>query len=109
MPGAMKGLKIDAPVLDDGYVLNFSFTSTRSPVWGDFYAKSGKDNGIWVTAWNVGFGNPDTDPAVGPYSGSEQNHILRPDTITVPEPGILILLGIGIAAVGIASRRMRKI
>lgn len=27
----------------------------------------------------------------------------------VPEPGILILLGIGIVAVGIASRRMRKI
>ena len=112
MPGEMTGLKINVTV-DDVYELYFSFTSPRAPVWGDFYAKDGKDgqppNQIWVTAWNVGFGNPDTDPTVGPHDGSEQYHILRPDTVTVPEPGILILLGIGIVAVEIASRRMRKI
>ena len=109
MPGEMTGLKINTTG-DNVYTLNFSFTSPRAPVWGDFYAKDGRDSGIWVTAWNAGFTNPDTDPTVGPSNGSIDFHILRPDTeTTVPEPGILILLGIGMTAVGVASRWIRRI
>ncbi len=115
MPEGMTGLKMNAPASTAGVLtLTFSFTSPRAPVWGDFYAKDGRDgqppNQIWVTAWNAGFGNPDTDPTVGPSNGSIDFHILRPDTeTTVPEPGILILLGMGITALGVASRWIRKI
>ena len=43
-----------------------------------------------------------------PNQGAISNVAILGPT-AVPEPGILILLGIGMTAVGIASRRMRKI
>lgn len=95
MPHSFYGVKFDELNV---YIVSFSFTSTQAPVWGNFYSKDGtvKDNP--VVAWNTGLGDPDN----GVF-------IPRPDGIPVPEPGILLLLGIGMMGVGIASRSLRKI
>ena len=93
MPSGINGIKFDDS--PDVRSLTINFTSTRMPVWGDFYAKGGLSNELW----NVGFGTAaqeaDTtstyydasDPAATPYeaphSGSYSNHLLVPDTTSV--------------------------
>lgn len=86
----------------------YSFYSTRAPVWGDFYAKDGNAGGMGLNAaYNAGFGNP--DPVDAPMNGSIGYKVLRPDTSTtvVPEPGTMLLMGIGLAGAGVV-RRFRK-
>jgi hypothetical protein len=100
MPGEMTGLKFQPGNL----TLSASFTTTRAPVWGDFYAKDGKD-GVDVTAWNTGFTSSDSDPLGAAANGSIDYHILRPDTTTVPIPGTLALLMSGLAGIGGFARR----
>lgn len=111
MPEAMKGIKFEPGTL----TLSFSFTTTLSPVWGDFYAKDGVDKDkvgettINVTAWNDGFSVNDQDPTDGPANGSIQNHILRPDSksIYVPDGGTsLLLLGMAVSVIGLIRRRV---
>ena len=106
MPAAgIYGIKFDNPDNVEPYLgYNISFKSTQAPIWGDFYAKDGKHDAVWATAWNTGFG---TDPTS--TTTSFVDWIPTPDTVQVPEPGILILLGLAMSAVGIASRYVRKI
>ena len=100
LPDPFWGMKINTT----GDPLNFSitFTTWRSPVLGDFYAKDGIQNPgqIQVLAYNTGFTLNDVD-------NSENNHIVVPDGqgVIVPEPGTMILLGLGLLGIGIAVRK----
>jgi hypothetical protein len=103
MPSSMYGLKIDAGGSPDF----FYFTSTRGPVWGDFYMKDGKQNQSDIYAYNAGFGT--ADPLDAPSNGSIGNKILRPDTYSnvIPEPSTLLLFGSALALAG-GWRKFRK-
>jgi len=108
MPGNLYGLKYE---VTNTNTYTFSFTTLRSPVWGDFYAKDGKSGGpgggIDVTAWNTGFLN--TDPLDAPKDGSVDYHILRPDGYTpVPIPAAFWLLGTGLLGLVWLRRKFPK-
>jgi hypothetical protein len=107
MPGPMWGLKIDSrPAGSTELSWAVAFTTTHSPVWGDFYAKDG--NSGPVICWNTGFLATDpTDPAA---NGSINNHILRPNgpTHKTPDGGLTVgLLGMALAGIGLVARRLR--
>jgi hypothetical protein len=102
MPGSLYGLKID--ISDDEYF----FTSTKAPVWGDFYIKDGTLDQNPIYAYNTTFGTPDPDDP--PMNGSLNYKILRPDStsIPVPEPSTLLLFGSALALAGGVRKFRRK-
>jgi len=71
----------------------YTFTSTRAPIWGDFYIKGGNDS----FGFNTGIG-PGPDASTMNFT----NWIPVPDTVDgtgqAPEPGTLLLLGAGLIA-----------
>ncbi len=70
----------------------YSFYSWRNPIEGDFYSKDGRAGGH---GWNTA-------------SNADGYYILRPDTQTVvPEPGSMLLMGLGLLGLGI-KRRIKK-
>lgn len=98
----------DAPELNSALKLDFgvdgqtvwSFYSTRAPRLSDFVAKGGQSY-----AWNVGIGDPIDGYELGDYY--ELGKILAPDTMTgIPEPGTMLLFGLGLVGAG-AIRRYR--
>ncbi len=114
------GIKFDMPEYDgndDKYTwttLTWEFKSVREPMWGDFYAKDGKDENtvpkIPIALWNTGFGDPGADTStkiVRPDGGPGGGGGPPPDWVT-PElpPGALLLLGL--VPIGIARLRRRK-
>ncbi len=113
MPESMYGIKFDdigviskePKVSIDVLQYTFSFDTWRAPVWGDFYAKDGKDGGDETYAYNTGFGmDPPTDSITGDFT----NWIARPngDTVSVPEPSMLVLIGTCfVGLVGLRNRR----
>jgi hypothetical protein len=114
LPGPIYGVKWDTPPDDDDdddddwTIFAVTFRSVREPVWGDFYAKDGKDRkdgGDETYAYNSGFG---VDPAPGATDYTAW--IARPNgSDSVPEPSSLVVWGFGflacLAAAGFKRRR----
>lgn len=108
MPADVFGIKWD--LQDDNTKFTASLISDRDPMWGDFFSKDGKSDGVFNSVWNAGFTSDDTDPSINlasirnSNSNLVQDHIMVPDTTTngggppqrVPEPGTLMLLGLGL-------------
>ncbi len=103
MPENLYGIKFTP---GDTLSATVEFDSWRIPVWGDFYGRCGGKVGDLNRAYNLGFSSPDTDPALAPHDGTEDNHILRPDSVVVPEPGTAGLL-VALGTVGLALKRWR--
>jgi hypothetical protein len=116
MPEDMNGLRFN-PLTTSPFSMTWSFFSARLPVWGDFYARCGGHGGGINFAYNynnngvteAGFLSPDVDPAAPASAGTPDNnyfyHILRPDSVVVPEPGTLSLLALG--ALALFCRRQK--
>jgi hypothetical protein len=102
IPGPIAGIKFDDTAMASGAVI--SFTSTRSPVWGDFYFNGGNSSYIFNTGL-LPANRLSTDISL---------FIARPngdtgiDTNDIPEPSALALLGSGLLALGLAARRRRR-
>lgn len=114
MPGNIYGIKWDSS--PNGLSDTWTLVTDRQPMWGDFYAKDGKDNGSNVIAYNTGFGH-DTDALIGNGNAFDATNgrawALVPDTDggappqeQVPEPGTVLLIGGGL--LGLALFRGRK-
>jgi len=113
MPDDLYGIKWDAS--GDPLVFDVTIVTDRAPIWGDFFAKDGFDNGsgVFASVWNSGFTNPDSDPPID-LPNLVSDHILVPDTIggggpptgsPVPEPGTVVLMGLGLVGLGWMARR----
>ncbi len=68
-----------------GPVGDMEFDSARAPTWGDFYAKDGTYQSVWITAVNAGFTAPDSDPDLPPQDDPIENHILVPGMVPAPD------------------------
>jgi len=99
LPGDIFGIKFEG--FEDDQVAFIGFYSPRVPEWGDFYAKDGGGTGASaVYAYNNGFGSDPTDPFL--------NWIVRPDTVVIPEPSTMVILGSSLVAVAIRRRKKKQ-
>lgn len=111
--GSIQGVKFD-DLSGDPIDFGFSFTSSRLPVWQNFYAKGGaapgtKGNGKGNGKGSGGDDDMDVDFLHAYNSGlaGGQYFVLAPNGV-VPEPGFYGLLSMGVAGLFLAVRRRRK-
>lgn len=102
LPGDIFGIKADTEASV------YTFSSTKAPIWGDFYGKDGKTDGVFNAAWNTGFG---TDP-LGTTTDFT-NWVATPDTVlglppVVPEPASLAIWSLLAVGCGAGALRRRK-
>jgi hypothetical protein len=102
MPGPLYGLKWGG---NDSTLLTWSIVTTRSPMWGDFYAVDGKNTDPAVYAISTGFGTDTGAPiADGNALADGKAWVLVPDT-AVPIPAAAWLLGSGLVCLVSLKRR----
>jgi hypothetical protein len=86
----------------DADSVTYSFTSNRTPVWHDFYLKSGRDS----EAYNTGLNNHASEDKIDfiPTPNSP-----TPNSAIIPEPSTVLLFGFGILSiVGYVWHRRKK-
>jgi hypothetical protein len=104
MPYDLYRIKFTAPGGGSwGLSVTFSFDSTHSPTWDDFYARDGgnQNTGEGRYAYNIGFG---ADGVGAPNDGF---HVAVPNGI-VPIPSAAWLLGTGLIGLVVIRRRIKK-
>lgn len=105
LPSNVYGILFSTATVDPT-TLTIRFDSDRTPVWGDIYARSFTYAGSYNTLTNAGW-EPfldDNDPTDPPANGSILNHILVPDTKSIPHmvpvPGAALLATLGVSLAG---------
>lgn len=100
IPELIYGLKFGGNDTDE----YFKIVTDRAPMWGNFYAKDGKDGGQDVYAYNTSFSS---NPIAYTTGSSPYGYALVPDTVTttVPEPGTVALFGLGIAGILLSRKK----
>ena len=97
IPGDLYGIKWD--LNPTSTTLEISFTTSRAPVWGNFYAKDGKNSGNDLYAYNAGF----LDTPAANFDG----WIAVPNSATPLLPSAL-LLGTGLLGLGALGWRRKR-
>lgn len=103
MPTSLYGVKFEPG--GDYTTLRWRFDAYRLPVWGDFYAIDGGGQTNAKLLYNEGFARD--DPTVAAHDGTEDNHILRPDSRTPELPASALLL-VSMVPMGLAYLRGRR-
>ena len=96
LAGIIIGVKFDDTIGDSPFVVEFD--SNRVPVYGDFYVKAGSQTNGWQ-AQNSGI-------TLHASSQDILAFIARPDTLSIPAPASLALVGLGL--IGIGALRLRS-
>ena len=73
-----------------GKALTYSWVivTDRAPMWGDFYAKDGKDRNEWVFAHNTGFGSEPPDLTI--KEGNNGGWVLVPGMTTYHDHAVTV-------------------
>jgi hypothetical protein len=104
LPANIYGFKVTPGI--DTTDFTFSFVTSHNPVWGDFYARDGKNRGRDVIAYNAGFnpGNAGSGNSLGGYIAVPNG----PPTRAVPDGAMTVaLLGLSLGSIGMIRRGRR--
>ena len=96
------GLKWNTPTGGSDSSFSWTLITDRAPMWGDFYAKGGRD----TYALNEMI---DTNAPSGAPGSTISGKVLVPDSVTqIPEPSSLLFLGLGLIGVSTLVRKFKK-
>jgi hypothetical protein len=106
LPGTIYGIKFEPSA--DSTTLTWSFNSDREPIWGNFYAKDGKEGTCPVL---LSLASDTCDYHIDVYAYSSglidgEGFIAVPDTNVVPVPSAIFLGFLGLSIAGVKLRKI---